>query len=66
MRRSLLDMVDKVVLDPETIARGVFRESKVRQMAADAHRGVKDHDDLLQGLVIGELWQREHLHAGRQ
>jgi asparagine synthase (glutamine-hydrolysing) len=66
MRRSLLDMVDKVVLDPETIARGVFRESKVRQMAADAHRGVKDHDDLLQGLVIVELWQRENLHAGPQ
>jgi len=66
MRRSLLDMVDKVVLDPGTMARGVFRETTVRQMAADAHRGVKDHDDLLQGLVIVELWQRENLQAGLQ
>ena len=61
MRRTLLDMVDKVVLAPDTLARGVFRESAVRRMAAAANQGVKDHDDLLQALVIVELWQREVL-----
>jgi asparagine synthase (glutamine-hydrolysing) len=61
MRRSLLNLVDRVVLDPDTLARGVYRESTVRRMAADAHAGKQDHDDLLQALVIVELWQREAL-----
>jgi asparagine synthase (glutamine-hydrolysing) len=59
MRRAFLKMVDRVVLDPETLARGVFRESAVRRMATEAHKGVQDHDDLLQALVIVELWQRQ-------
>jgi asparagine synthase (glutamine-hydrolysing) len=61
MRRSLLDLVDRVVLDADTLARGVYRESTVRRMAAEAHAGKQDHDDLLQALVIVELWQREAL-----
>ncbi|HET9831692.1 MAG TPA: asparagine synthase-related protein [Vicinamibacterales bacterium] len=61
MRRSLLGLVDRVVLDPDTLARGVYRESTVRRMAAEAHAGKQDHDDLLQALVIVELWQREAL-----
>jgi len=61
MRRALLDLVDRVVLDPQTLARGVFRESRVRQLIAEAHKGGTDHDDLLQTLVIVELWQREAL-----
>ena len=61
MRRALLDLVDRVVLDPQTLARGVFRESRVRQLIAEAHQGGTDHDDLLQTLVIVELWQREAL-----
>jgi asparagine synthase (glutamine-hydrolysing) len=61
MRRSLLNLVDRVVLDPGTLARGVYRESAVRRMAAEAHAGKQDHDDLLQALVIVELWQREAL-----
>jgi asparagine synthase (glutamine-hydrolysing) len=59
MRRTLLDIVDKVVLDRDTLARGVMRTEAVRRMAAEARSGVKDHDDLLQALVIVELWQRE-------
>jgi hypothetical protein len=60
MRRALLDLVDKVLLDPATLARGVFRETRVRELAGEAHRGVMAHDDLLQALVIVELWQREN------
>ncbi len=59
MRRALLDMVDKVVLAPETLARGVFRETAIRDLAAQARGGKLDHDDLLQALVVVELWQRE-------
>jgi asparagine synthase (glutamine-hydrolysing) len=64
MRRALLDLVDKVLLDPETLERGVFRETALRQVVAqarqhDAHQGASEHDDLLQGLVTIELWQRQ-------
>lgn len=61
MRRALLNMVDTVVLDPRTLGRGVFRESRVRQLMAEARQGVTRHDDLLQALVLVELWQRETL-----
>jgi asparagine synthase (glutamine-hydrolysing) len=61
MRGALLGLVDKVALDPATLARGVFRESKVRQLVAEARQGSTVHDDLLQALVILELWQRETL-----
>jgi asparagine synthase (glutamine-hydrolysing) len=59
MRKAFLDIVDKVVLDRETLARGVYRESAVRRMATEARNGVQGHDDLLQALVIVELWQRQ-------
>jgi hypothetical protein len=59
MRRGFLDIVDKVVLDGDTLGRGVFRESAVRRLAAEARSGVQAHDDLLQALVIIELWQRQ-------
>jgi asparagine synthase (glutamine-hydrolysing) len=61
MRRSLLDLVDRVVLDHDTLARGVYRASTVKRMAEEAHGGSQEHDDLLQALVIIELWQRESL-----
>lgn len=60
MRKALLETVDKFVLDPATLSRGVFSESRVRQMVGEAHGGSKEHDDLLQALVIVELWQREY------
>ena len=61
MRRAFLQIVDQVVLDPATLARGVFRESAVRRMASEARTGVQRYDDLLQALVIVELWQRQSL-----
>jgi asparagine synthase (glutamine-hydrolysing) len=61
MRRAFLDMVDQIVLHGDTLARGVFRESAVRRLAAEARSGIQSHDDLLQALVIVELWQRQSL-----
>lgn len=66
MRTTLLDLVDRVLLDPKTLARGVFNETEIRRLVAssrniDARSGAVRHDDLLQGLVIVELWQRENL-----
>lgn len=61
MRGAFLDMIDKVVLHADTLARGVFRESAVRRLAAEARSGIQSHDDLLQALVIVELWQQQSL-----
>jgi asparagine synthase (glutamine-hydrolysing) len=64
MRRSLLDLVDRVLLESETLDRGVFRESALRRVIerarrSDTHHGATEHDDLLQALVTIELWQRQ-------
>jgi asparagine synthase (glutamine-hydrolysing) len=61
MRKALLGLVDRVLLDPATLARGVFRESTVRRLVGEARQGGIQHDDLLQALVIVELWQRENI-----
>jgi asparagine synthase (glutamine-hydrolysing) len=59
MRKAFLDMVDRVVVDPATLERGVYRQSRVKQLVSEAHQGQTQHDDLLQALVIIELWQRQ-------
>jgi len=64
MRNTLLELVDRVLLDRETLSRGVFRESALHELVARArqhgnHQGATHHDDLLQALVTIELWQRQ-------
>ena len=54
-------IVDQVLLDGETLGRGVYCESAVRRMATQARSGDQSFDDLLQALVIVELWQRQSL-----
>jgi asparagine synthase (glutamine-hydrolysing) len=61
MRRAFLGIVDQVLLDGETLGRGVYSESAVRRMATQARSGDQSFDDLLQALVIVELWQRQSL-----
>jgi hypothetical protein len=64
MRDTLLELVDKVLLDRATLARGVFRETALHDLVArarehGARKGATHHDDLLQALVTIELWQRQ-------
>jgi asparagine synthase (glutamine-hydrolysing) len=64
MRGTLLELVDKVLLDRATLARGVFRETALHDLVArarehGARKGATHHDDLLQALVTIELWQRQ-------
>ncbi len=66
MRRTLLDLAEKILLDEQTLDRGVFRASKLRDTVDQArrlgaHEGATEHDDLLQTLVLVELWQRQAL-----
>jgi hypothetical protein len=63
MRRALLELIERVLLDPRTVGRGVFRERAVRRLVAEARGGAARHDDLLQALVIVELWQRENFES---
>ena len=68
MRQTLLDLSERVLLDPETLDRGVFRETALRRTVAmaresDGRKGATEHDDLLQTLVLVELWQRQHLSS---
>ena len=64
MRQSLLALASSVLLDEQTLERGVFREPVLRQVLdrarqLSAHEGATEHDDLLQALVTIELWQRQ-------
>jgi asparagine synthase (glutamine-hydrolysing) len=64
MRQTLLELVDRVLLDRKTLARGVFRETALHDLVArarehGARQGATHHDDLLQALVTIELWQRQ-------
>lgn len=59
MRRTFLEIVDQVLLSPDTLGRGVLREAPVRQLVDTAKQGETAADHVLQVLVLIELWQRE-------
>ena len=60
MRDMLLESVNQVVLGPESLARGIYRESTLRRLLKETQHGVADHAYLLQILLTLELWQREN------
>lgn len=61
MRNALLDVVGRVLLDEETLSRGVFQDTTLRATIDRARQGDTQHDHLLQALVNVELWQRDNL-----
>lgn len=61
MRKTLVESVEVVLLDSTSLARDMYRETTLRRLIEETHRGVQDHGYLLQILLILELWQREHL-----
>jgi asparagine synthase (glutamine-hydrolysing) len=61
MRRSLLGSVEAILFDPQTLARGVFREEGLRRLIDEVRRGRAERAYLLQALLTIELWQRENL-----
>jgi hypothetical protein len=61
MQQQLFASVETVLLSPESLDRGILRESRLRQMVDDTRTGRADHSYLLQVLLILELWQRENL-----
>jgi asparagine synthase (glutamine-hydrolysing) len=63
MRQMLITSVEQVLLHPESLARGIYREAKLRRMLEEAKQGHADHGYLFQILLILELWQRENLEG---
>lgn len=60
MRSTFLQMADQVLLDSNTLSRGILREQPLRTMIGAAQAGDTMPDHVLQVLVLVELWQREN------
>lgn len=60
MKTLLITAVENVLLAPDSMARGIYREETLRQLLEETRRGAADHGYLLQILLILELWQREY------
>jgi hypothetical protein len=61
MRKTLIATVEAVLLEPESLARGIYREATLRRLIEETKRGAADHGYFFQILLILELWQRENL-----
>ena len=63
MKRMLLDSVERVLLDPACLRRGIFREATLRHLIGETRAGTADHGYLFQVLLIVELWQQDNAAA---
>jgi asparagine synthase (glutamine-hydrolysing) len=61
MQQMLVASVEQVLLSPDSLSRGVYREATLRRLLEETRRGSADHGYLLQVLLILELWQQENL-----
>ena len=61
MKRTLVDSVESVLLEPAAVARGIFRPDTIRRLIAETRNGAADHAYPFQVMLIVELWQRENL-----
>jgi len=59
MRETLIHSVEEIMLDSQTLSRGIYHERTLRRMIADTRSGRADYAYLFQILLILELWQRE-------
>jgi hypothetical protein len=66
MRQQLIEYVEEVLMHPTSLARGIFRETGLRQVIGESRRGHGGYAYLLQILVILELWQQENEAEGEE
>jgi asparagine synthase (glutamine-hydrolysing) len=57
-RGPLRDLPAEVLLDPASVARGWFREDRVRELIRDHRDGTHDNANRIWALLQLELWQR--------
>ena len=60
MQQRLVTGVEQALLAPESLARGIYRESYLRRLLEETKQGRADHSYLLQVLLILELWQQQY------
>ncbi len=60
-RGALRDELRSVLLDPRTLARGLFRPESVESLIDDHLEGRRDHAYRLWALLMLELWFRHHV-----
>ena len=63
LRRELRPELTRVLLEPEAVQRGYFRESAIRRLMDEHQRGARDHSGPLWQMLIFELWHRNFLAA---
>ena len=64
-----VDDLERILMEPRTVQRGLFRTEVVKRLFAEHRAGVRDHGDRIWRLLNLELWQRvsldrEPIHAG--
>jgi asparagine synthase (glutamine-hydrolysing) len=64
-RGELAHELQEVLLDPICLNRGLFRSETVRSLVADHVSGKREHGYRLWGLLMLELWFRQHVNAPR-
>lgn len=60
-RNELRDELREVLLDPQALGRGLFREEAIRALIDDHQSGRKDNAYRLWALLMLELWFRTYL-----
>ena len=60
MQERLVIGVQQALLAPDSLARGIYRESYLRRLLEETKQGRADHSYLLQVLLILELWQQQY------
>jgi len=64
-RGELKQMMNDVLLDPSTLARGYFRQAAIERLLNEHSTGQINHAPRLWTLLVLELWHREWLPAPR-
>ena len=59
MRRSFLELADRILTEPQSLDRGTLQSSSIRRVLDRAKRGDRAPDHVLQVLLLVELWLRE-------
>jgi len=65
-REELSTELHEILLDPRSIARGLFRADSIRTMLAEHTQSRREHAPRLWALLMLELWFRTHLDVGNR
>jgi asparagine synthase (glutamine-hydrolysing) len=53
-----LEEIERMLLEPRSVERGLFRPEAIRRLLSEHRRGYRDHGDRIWRLLNLELWQR--------